>query len=64
MGSPLPPHSLIFEKFEKSTAVPDMAPEPMLRPLYPALSHVSVGGGSPVPFLHTPTVLSEMLVDT
>ena len=28
MGSPLPPHSLIFEKFEKSTAVPDMAPEP------------------------------------
>ena len=31
MGSPLPPHSLIFEKFEKSTAVPDMAPEP-----YPA----------------------------
>ena len=28
MGSPLPPHSLIFENFEKSTAVPDMAPEP------------------------------------
>jgi len=31
MGSPgplFPPHSLIFEKFEKSTPVPDMAPEP------------------------------------
>ena len=26
-----PPHSLIFEKFEKSVAVPDMAPEPELR---------------------------------
>ena len=26
---PLPLHSLIFEKFEKSTAVPDMAPEPL-----------------------------------
>ena len=25
---PSPPHSLIFKKFEKSTAVPDMAPEP------------------------------------
>ena len=29
MGSPLPPHSQIFKKFEKSTAVPDMAPEPL-----------------------------------
>ena len=27
VGSPLPPHSLIFEKFEKSMAVPDMTPE-------------------------------------
>jgi hypothetical protein len=27
-GIPFSPHSLIFEKFEKSTAVPDMAPEP------------------------------------
>ena len=32
MGSPLPPHSLIFEKFEKSTAVPDMAPARGCRP--------------------------------
>jgi len=29
VGFPLPPHSLIFEKFEKSTAVPDMTPEPI-----------------------------------
>ena len=28
MGSPLLPSSLIFEKCEKSVAVPDMAPEP------------------------------------
>jgi hypothetical protein len=28
IGSPLPPHSLIFEKFEKSMASPDMTPEP------------------------------------
>ena len=28
MGSPLPPHCLIFEKIENFTAVPDMAPEP------------------------------------
>ena len=30
MGSPLLPSSLIFEKFEKSVAVPDMAPEPLV----------------------------------
>ena len=28
MGSPLLPSSLIFENFEKSVDVPDMAPEP------------------------------------
>ena len=32
MGSPLLPSSLIFEKFEKSVAVPDMAPEPISTP--------------------------------
>jgi len=32
MVCPLPPHSLIFEKFEKSTAVPDMTPEPRCWP--------------------------------
>ena len=30
MGSPLLPSSLIFENFEKSGAVPDMAPGPIL----------------------------------